>query len=635
MRACPVCQGNYSDDMDFCPRDATRLLPAVLVTEFELGVGLSGRYHVLRRIGEGGMGTVFLAEQIAVGNRSVALKILRRTLLQDADFFQRFRDEAASTGRIRHRNVVTIYECGQTDNGSPYIAMEYLEGESLRQVLKRRGSLPLDVTAEILQQAARGLNAAHKLGIIHRDLKPDNMFVTHDEEGQPLVKILDFGIAKMRESTTHTMTGLALGTPAYMSVEQAAGVRSEEMDGRSDVYSLAIVGYEMIAGCVPFQASSPFEYARKHLTESPPPINFVRPDLNVSIRAEQVLGKALSKAREDRYATVLDFAQEFAKVSRTERAQRQESVETIHNPFNARERQAQEVAEAARKAEEERQAREAAEAAQKTEQERKQAQAAKLAGRAVRGQVDAATRKAKPERISGVRIKGKNSADQEMKGAVRTSRVPGIAVKITLLALFIGSCTFLVDRVQHSTRRVITKAVGSEQNGVQLKQGSSESPPLRPQSDSTASLPTGTSHPISYSPAVGGAKSKATDNAKSPFKTQSDSTANSPTGTSHPHSPAAVGAKTGATDDNAKVPLDIVPQPGQTFLEVAAVQRKEAESVADWLQRKGFRVHAAPKPGNPSIYRVLIGPIKDAADLSGTRDSLRDAGFREIIVQHY
>ena len=129
------------------------------------------------------MGAVYLAEQIAVGNRPVALKVLSRKLLDDPDFVTRFQNEAASTGRIHHANVVTIYESGQADDGTPYIAMEVLEGESLRQALTRRGALPVTEVAEILQQAARGLNAAHKLGIIHRDLKPDNIFLTYSEDG--------------------------------------------------------------------------------------------------------------------------------------------------------------------------------------------------------------------------------------------------------------------------------------------------------------------------------------------------------------------------------------------------------------------------------------------------------------------
>ena len=153
----------------------------------QLAASLSRRFRLVRQLGAGGMGAVFLAEQIAVGNRPVALKVLSRKLLDDADFLLRFQNEAASTGRIHHVNVVTIYESGQADDGTPYIAMEFLEGESLAQALTRRGPLPVAEVAEILQQAARGLNAAHKLGIIHRDLKPDNIFLTYqDDAAAPL-----------------------------------------------------------------------------------------------------------------------------------------------------------------------------------------------------------------------------------------------------------------------------------------------------------------------------------------------------------------------------------------------------------------------------------------------------------------
>jgi serine/threonine-protein kinase len=220
------------------------------VTEIDahLAASLSRRFRLVRRLGAGAMGAVFLAEQIAVGNRPVALKVLNRKLLDDPDFLLRFQNEAASTGRIHHANVVTIYESGQADDGTPYIAMEFLEGESLREALTRRGALPVTEVAEILQQAARGLNAAHKLGIIHRDLKPDNIFLTRGDENELIVKVVDFGIAKLRESSTHTQTGMVLGTPAYMSFEQASGMRSDELDARSDVYSLGVVVYEMLTG---------------------------------------------------------------------------------------------------------------------------------------------------------------------------------------------------------------------------------------------------------------------------------------------------------------------------------------------------------------------------------------------------
>ena len=313
MRTCPSCRNDYADDMDFCPRDATRLVPGYAATQIAVATGLNGRYRVVRKLGAGGMGAVFLAEQVNLGNRPVAIKVLRRSLADDAEFLSRFREEAASTGRIRHQNVVTVYECGQSDDGSPYIAMEYLEGETLRQTLARRGALPAAEAGEILTQAARGLSAAHRLGIIHRDLKPDNLFLTHDDEGRPLVKIVDFGIAKMRESSTHTVTGLTIGTPAYMSVEQASGMRGEELDARSDVYTLGIVAYEMLSGRVPFQADTPLACVRKHLVEAPPPIRAIRPGLVIAPALEQAVMKALAKDREQRYGSVAEFARAFGQ----------------------------------------------------------------------------------------------------------------------------------------------------------------------------------------------------------------------------------------------------------------------------------------------------------------------------------
>ena len=321
-----------------------------------LAASLSRRFRLVRQLGAGGMGAVFLAEQIAVGNRPVALKVLSRKLLDDPDFLLRFQNEAASTGRIHHANVVTIYESGQADDGTPYIAMEFLEGESLRQALARRGALPVPEVAEILQQAARGLNAAHKLGIIHRDLKPDNIFLTYpDDAAAPLagahdavafaqdvgaglvpalpvgiadtgraqdpplrpvvVKLVDFGIAKLRESGAHTQTGMVLGTPAYMSFEQASGMRSDELDARSDIYSLGVVVYEMLTGRTPFHSDTPVGYLRMHMQEDPPPFRAVKPDLPALPQLESVVMKALTKDRDQRYGSVLEFARDFARAA--------------------------------------------------------------------------------------------------------------------------------------------------------------------------------------------------------------------------------------------------------------------------------------------------------------------------------
>ena len=313
MKTCPACHSTYSDDMGFCAQDGARLTAMVSETEAHLASGLARHFRIVRRLGAGGMGTVFLAEQITVGNRPVALKVLLRKLLDNTEFLLRFQNEAASTGRIRHLNVVTIFESGQGDDGTPYIAMEYLEGETLRHALMTRGALPVAECGEILLQAARGLNAAHRLGIIHRDLKPDNIFLTRGDEGDLIVKVVDFGIAKLRESATHTLTGTVLGTPAYMSYEQAAGMKSDELDARSDIYSLGVVVYEMLTGRVPFHSDTPVGYLRKHLQDAPPPFRAVKPDLPALPAVESVVMRALAKERDHRYSSVLEFAREFAR----------------------------------------------------------------------------------------------------------------------------------------------------------------------------------------------------------------------------------------------------------------------------------------------------------------------------------
>jgi serine/threonine-protein kinase len=311
MKTCPTCQKTYPDDFSLCPRDGAHLTAQAMETEAQLAAGLSRRFRLVRRLGKGGMGTVFLAEQIGVGNRPVALKVLNRKLLDDPDFLLRFQNEAGSTGRIHHPNVVTIHESAQGDDGTPYIAMEFLEGESLREVLKERGALPVTEVAEILQQAARGLNAAHKLGIIHRDLKPDNIFLTRGDDGELIVKVVDFGIAKLHESSMHTQTGMVLGTPAYMSSEQAYGMRSDELDARSDIYSLGVVVYEMLTGRLPFHSDTPAGYLRMHMLEEPPPFPAAAQGLIVPPRVEAVVMKALKKEREERYQSTLEFAQAF------------------------------------------------------------------------------------------------------------------------------------------------------------------------------------------------------------------------------------------------------------------------------------------------------------------------------------
>ena len=305
MKKCPRCRKTYDNGGQFCPDDGTPLTANTLL-EPGVAAALAADYRILDFLGSGGMGSVFLAEQIRVGNRKVALKILHRKFSEDDEFIGRFENEAASTGRINHPNVITIYESKQAPDGTLYIAMELVEGESLTEHLRKRGKLALDDAVEIVTQCCRALHAAHRLGIIHRDIKPDNIMMAKDIEGGLLVKILDFGIAKLKDSTGHTVTGSVLGTPAYMSYEQASGLSSERLDGRSDIYSLGIVAYTVLTGQTPFRADTPVGYITKHLTENPAPLRTIRPDLPAGI--DTAVLKALDKDRDKRFQAAMDFA---------------------------------------------------------------------------------------------------------------------------------------------------------------------------------------------------------------------------------------------------------------------------------------------------------------------------------------
>ncbi len=304
-KRCPRCRKAFDQAGQFCPDDGAPL-SAGTPLDPAIAAALAADYRILEWLGAGGMGTVFLAEQIRVGNRKVALKVLHRRFSEDEEFITRFENEAASTGRINHPNVITIYESKQAADRTLYIAMELVEGESLTEHLRKRGRLPLGEVVEIVSQCCKALQAAHRLGIIHRDIKPDNIMLTRDIDGGLLVKILDFGIAKLKDSSGHTVTGSVLGTPAYMSYEQASGLSSEKLDGRSDIYSLGIVTYTMLAGHPPFRSDTPVGYITKHLSEAPVPLRDLRPELPAPV--EVAVMKALEKDREKRFQAAADFA---------------------------------------------------------------------------------------------------------------------------------------------------------------------------------------------------------------------------------------------------------------------------------------------------------------------------------------
>ncbi|MFL6276622.1 MAG: bifunctional serine/threonine-protein kinase/formylglycine-generating enzyme family protein [Blastocatellia bacterium] len=286
-------------------------------------------YHILSLLGKGGMGEVYLAEQLRVGRRRVALKVLSRACSEDPEIVKRFENEAASSGRIHHRNVVMIFESRASDDGQLYVAMEYVDGKTLRDEIQERGALPLDEVVEISKQICAGLSAAHRLGIVHRDIKPDNLMLMRDDDGRRVVKVLDFGIARLAESGTvqsRTASGIIMGTPYYMSPEQALGSTGDKIDARSDIYSLGMVVYQMLTGRVAFESDSWMGVMYKHLHEPPLQPRELRPELGWYEEFEQAVLRALEKDRDKRPQTVTEFADEMETTYRRAVAANPETV---------------------------------------------------------------------------------------------------------------------------------------------------------------------------------------------------------------------------------------------------------------------------------------------------------------------
>ncbi len=275
-----------------------------------LGVGqLIGNYSVVRLLGEGGFGEVYLVENPLIF-RLAAVKVLHPALAQDAELVRRFLNEARAASAIRHPSIVDVLDAGGTAEGAPYILMEFLEGESLHKRLATHGRLALAQVLEIANQAGSALTAAHAAGIVHRDLKPENLFLVPDASapGGERVKVLDFGIAKIMHgsgsgATLRTRTGIIMGSPAYMSPEQCKD--SADVDLRSDIYSFAIILYEMLSGSPPHVAASGTELLIKHLTETPRPLRDVVADLPAHV--DVAILRALALARDDRFASVPSF----------------------------------------------------------------------------------------------------------------------------------------------------------------------------------------------------------------------------------------------------------------------------------------------------------------------------------------
>jgi serine/threonine-protein kinase len=275
-----------------------------------IGQVLDGKYRIDSLIGQGGMGAVYRATHILMDHQC-AVKVLHSSMMSDPSAIPRFQREARAAAKIRHQNAIAVNDFGITSDNVVYLVMEFFPGQSLRSLIREQGALSVERTAKIIDRVAAALDAAHQQGIIHRDVKPDNVMLRELPNGEDEVKVLDFGIAKMVDQSSLneslTITGTIIGTPHYLSPEQCRA--ATDLDARSDLYSLAIVTFEMLTGSVPYIAATPIAVAMMHISDPPPPL--VGRVANISPRAEAVIHRAMGKKREDRQQSVLDFSREF------------------------------------------------------------------------------------------------------------------------------------------------------------------------------------------------------------------------------------------------------------------------------------------------------------------------------------
>ena len=317
MLHCPTCGRDYADDLNFCPQDSTPLQADTTNAASQpldpmLGRTLDEKYLLEAKLGIGGMGTVYRARHLLI-DRPVAVKVLNQRFVEDEAAQARFRREAKAAGRLRHMNAVGVTDFGQTTDGYVYLVMELLEGKTLRDLLAKEAPLDLAHAVSIMLQVSSAVAAAHEAGIIHRDLKPANIFIVQRSDVPTVVKVLDFGIAKLAadsldedERQTLTQVGAMIGTPRYMSPEQCNG---SPLTPAADVYSMGVILYEMLTGTVPFSGLSPLAIAMRHSTETPRrPSEFIS---SIPPTLERVVLHALEKRPADRPQDASAFREEL------------------------------------------------------------------------------------------------------------------------------------------------------------------------------------------------------------------------------------------------------------------------------------------------------------------------------------
>ena len=317
MKYCSLCKDKFDDSISFCPNDGEVLEED---SGSLVGKALDGQYQIEALLGKGGMGAVYRARHILLGDR-VAIKVLPPEMRSNTEWLRRFQREGQAARRFRHPNAVTVYDLRTSGDGTIYLVMEYVEGNTLDVELKKRGKFSAAEAVAVLRPIMSVLNAAHAMGVVHRDLKPENIMIGKATTGgEPVVKLLDLGIAKLREvagaektgSTNLTVAGQMLGTPYYMSPEQWGELPHDgnsEIDGRADIYSLGCVFYEIIAARRPFNGMTLAELRRQHVSVTPEPLHEVA--ASVPQGFSRVIARSIAKDRSERQDTAGELEQEL------------------------------------------------------------------------------------------------------------------------------------------------------------------------------------------------------------------------------------------------------------------------------------------------------------------------------------
>jgi serine/threonine-protein kinase len=315
--SCPHCQTPLVEGARFCPACGQAAAPTESGAAWKAGGApditgkeIAGRYRIVKKLGEGGMGAVYRGEQISL-KRAVAVKLLRPELGSNPLILRRFNAEAEAVAKLSHPNTVNIFDFGQDADGSLFIAMEYIEGRSLREAIQKEGPFSPSRALAIALQVAASLSDAHAHSIVHRDLKPDNVMLQDRGKQKDVVRVLDFGIAKLRDDSRATQMAMTqdgdmLGTPQYMAPEQ---IKGEHIDGRTDIYALGCMIYEMVTARLPYEAPSIMAMLSKHLLEEVVPPSQRRPDLGLSPAIDQLVAVAMAKEPSARPETMEQFAE--------------------------------------------------------------------------------------------------------------------------------------------------------------------------------------------------------------------------------------------------------------------------------------------------------------------------------------